>query len=72
MAMMDQSLVNRWLQVVLVRDLDSRLSAREAAAVADWLNDTQFAVHVMRSIVYLLVTALPVGVLKYARFLSTS
>ena len=51
--MMDQSLVNRWLQVVLVRDLDSRLSAREAAAVADWLNDTQFAVHVMRSIVYL-------------------
>ena len=70
--MMDQSLVSRWLQVVLVRDLDSRLSAREAAAVADWLNDTQFAVHVMRSIVYLLVTVLPVGVLKYARFLSTS
>ena len=50
MAMMDQSLVNSWLQVVLVRDLDSRLSAREATAVADWLNDTQFAVHVMRSI----------------------
>lgn len=41
-------LLDQLVDVVLVRDLDSRLSAREAAAVADWLNDTQFAVHVMR------------------------
>ena len=39
--------------MVLGRDLDSRLSAREAAAVGDWLNQTQFAVHVMRSVVFL-------------------
>merc|ERR1712018_1118233 len=41
-------LLDQLVDVVLVRDLDSRLSAREAAAVTDWLNDTQFAVHVMR------------------------
>jgi len=41
-------LLDQLVDVVLVRDLDSRLSAREAAAVAEWLNDTQFAVHVMR------------------------
>ena len=34
--------------MVLVRDLDSRLSGREAAAVHEWLNDTRFSVHVMR------------------------
>jgi len=41
-------LLDQLVDVVLVRDLDSRLSAREAAAVSDWLNATQFAVHVMR------------------------
>jgi len=41
-------LLDQFVDVVLVRDLDSRLSARESAAVNDWLNQTQFAVHVMR------------------------
>ena len=39
--------LDRRVQVVLVRDLDSLLSAREAAAVAAWLNSS-LAVHVMR------------------------
>merc|ERR1711974_199487 len=41
-------LLDKLVDVVLVRGLDSRLSAREAAAVGDWLNQTQFPFHVMR------------------------
>ena len=42
----------RSFKVVLVRDLDSRLSDREAAAVHEWLNDTRFSVHVMRCLAF--------------------
>ena len=42
----------RSFKVVLVRDLDSRLSGREAAAVHEWLNDTRFPVHVMRCLAF--------------------
>ena len=45
-------ILTKTFKVVLVRDLDSRLSSREAAAVHEWLNDTRFSVHVMRCLAF--------------------
>ena len=36
------------VEAVLSRDLDSRLTAREAAAVTQWLEETSLPFHVMR------------------------
>ena len=36
------------VDVVLSRDLDSRLTSREAAAVGEWLDTPNSSLHVMR------------------------
>ena len=36
------------VKMMAVRDLDSRLTGREAAAVADWLDNTDLPFHIMR------------------------
>jgi len=41
-------LLDKSVNIMLSRDLDSRLTIREVAAVKEWLDDTELAGHVMR------------------------